>query len=87
MLLVAAGLHYNGRVLTSTKLNGFFNKVYLGAGPYYDHLYSTEVYTVGVSSQWIYVSPIPGWGSHTAATTFNNRIYLTGLESLNNIEV
>ena len=45
-----------------------------------DYLSSTEIFQVGISSQWTEVSPLP-YSLHGArATTLNNVIYLTGDE-------
>ena len=40
---------------------------------------STEIYEVGVSSQWREVSPLPNKMNEAAAVTLNNKIYLTGM--------
>ena len=48
---------------------------------YIDSLSSTEIYKVGVSSQWTEVSALPSNLYGVRASTVNNLIYLTGGDS------
>lgn len=46
-----------------------------------DSLSSTEIYIIGISSEWTEVSPLPCRLDSPRATTVNNVIYLTGEEN------
>ena len=39
---------------------------------------SAETFVLDVSSQWKYIEPLPGKLYFTAATSLNNKVYLTG---------
>ena len=41
-------------------------------------LSSTEIFEIGVSSQWREVSPLPQGLVQAKAVTLNNKVYLTG---------